>query len=157
MPQIIMTVGLPGSGKTTWAWNKIKQDPKHWVRISNDALREMSWGDPYESHDENWIADARQALIETAMSRGKSIIVDNLNINPKLETGYRALVERWNRTTQFNKYTFEVHFIDTPVEECIQRDALRNRPVGEMVIRRFARMLHKELEMRRAKANEVQQ
>jgi len=40
-----------------------------------------------------------------------------------------------NKTTKKYHIEFEEKFFDTPLEECIKRDASREKPVGEIVIR----------------------
>ena len=71
-----------------------------------------------------------------AMDKGYSIVVDNMNLNPK------TCEELEKRVTDFNTnftydWQYEVEYKDffTPVEECIRRDAMRPNPIGEKVIK----------------------
>ena len=41
MIEILYTVGLPASGKTTYARQWVQEDPKHRVRINRDDIRRM--------------------------------------------------------------------------------------------------------------------
>lgn len=142
MPRFIMIKGLPASGKTETARKIIADKPSKWMRINNDDMRQMLWGDPHDSKDEGLITSMRSTLISHAFAENLNIVVDNVNLNPKREAEYKRLVEEHNtlmaemkQTRRF--YTFESIFVDTPVEECIKRDALRPHPVGIKVITRF--------------------
>lgn len=137
MPKFIVLQGLPASGKTTKAFDIINADLKSWVRINNDDIRKMFWGTPYDSQDEGFITEIRWQLIKQAIYRGKNIIIDNINLNPKLLDEYRE-------TAKLHGYEYEEVLVDTPLEVCIIRDSYRNFPVGEQVIKRFAKMLPKK-------------
>lgn len=41
MSKLIITRGLPASGKSTWARQWVLEDPKHRVRINQDDIRLM--------------------------------------------------------------------------------------------------------------------
>ena len=41
MQQIIITVGIVASAKSTWAIAKVAKDPHNWIRINKDSLRIM--------------------------------------------------------------------------------------------------------------------
>ena len=40
MSKLILTVGIPGSGKSTWSQQYIRENPNT-VRVNSDRLREM--------------------------------------------------------------------------------------------------------------------
>ena len=42
MKRIILTRGVPASGKSTWAKQEVLKDPEHSIRINRDDLRNMS-------------------------------------------------------------------------------------------------------------------
>lgn len=42
MKRIILTRGIPASGKSIWAKQEVLKDPEHSVRINRDDLRNMS-------------------------------------------------------------------------------------------------------------------
>ena len=44
MIKVEMLVGIPGSGKSTYAKQIVTKDPSNWVRINNDDLRAMMNG-----------------------------------------------------------------------------------------------------------------
>lgn len=81
MIKVEMLVGIPGSGKSTYAKQIIAKDPSNWARINNDDLRAMLNGSVWSADYEKMITDARNYLIRDALKRGKNVIVDNLNLN----------------------------------------------------------------------------
>jgi len=118
MPKSLMLKGLPGSGKTTHAKELVKQGFK---RINNDDLRDM-------------IDEIREAMVGIFMEHGCDIVVDNCNFNPIHKIDMCLQAELHNDTNK-TKYEVEEKLIDIPLEECIRRDSLRDRKVGEKVIK----------------------
>ena len=72
-----MLVGLPASGKSTYAKSIVAKDPSNWVRVNNDDLRAMMNGSVWSQDYEKMITDARNYLIRDALKRGKNVIIDN--------------------------------------------------------------------------------
>ncbi len=130
--KLIITRGLPGSGKSTWAEAQAASDPQM-VRVNRDSLRAMMNGTRNNAKTEKLIANARDALIRTALSTGRSVIVDDTNLVP-------STVERLQEIAQEFRASFEVQdFTDVPVQVCIERDLHRERSVGSKVIMRMYR------------------
>lgn len=134
MIQCILTVGIPGSGKSTWSKQKIKENPNNWVRVNNDDLRAMMNGSVWSSDYEKLITDTRNYLIRDALKRNKNVIVDNLNISPRHFTQVCEIAKSVNRNVQ----VFEKHFY-VDLDEAIERDSKREgkAKVGEEVIKKW--------------------
>ena len=76
MAKLIITRGLPGSGKTTWA----KAQPGT-VRVNRDELRRMMHGGHTgEGWAERQITVAQRAQIEALLRAGVSVICDDTNL-----------------------------------------------------------------------------
>lgn len=123
MSKIIMMKGLPGSGKTTIAKEMYTENT---VRVNKDEIR-MMMGTEWSKSNENIVLLARDSIIGGALEQGKNVVVDDTNFAPKHEERLRVLAEQFGAD-------LVVHYVDTPVEECIKRDKLRQNPVGEDVI-----------------------
>lgn len=135
MLAFVATVGLPGSGKSTWAEGWVAQDPANRARVNRDKLREtlrgsLVWGDP---DLERQVTIAQHALIRALLGAGVSVVSDDTNLKPVHL--YQLLL-----IAQECGAEVTIHRMDTPVEECVRRDALRppEQRVGAEVIRRMA-------------------
>lgn len=125
MKKIIITKGLPGSGKSTWAKKFVIENP-NFVRINRDDIRHML-GPYWIPQREKLVTDIERDSVESALGRGYSVIVDATNLRG--EAGWTQLAERNGAVIEIKDFT------DVPVEVCIKRDLLRENPVGETVIR----------------------
>lgn len=140
--KLILTRGIQGSGKTTWARKWVEEDPEHRIRINNDDIRNML-GKYWVTSREDLVADIKKRTAQYAMYRNYEIVVDNMNLNPKEIKFWEDLVWAHNETISHNaalddKYDlYEIEYKDffIPLEECIRRDAMRPNPIGEKVIR----------------------
>lgn len=139
MAKIIFLKGLPGSGKTTFAKEYIKKHPNT-KRINKDDLRAMLDESVWSPNNESNVLKVQKAIVVECLFNGYDVILDNTHLNPKHEESYRELCEKTD-------YEFEVKFFDVPVEECIQRDKQRTKPVGAKVIKdMYFKYLYKPVE-----------
>ena len=134
MKKLILTRGIQGSGKSTWARQWVEEDPENRVRINNDDIRNMLG--PYWITDrEPLVSDIKLRMAEEAMNRGYDVVVDNMNLNPKEVKFWKNVVGTQNGDPDGYKYEIEFKDFFIPLEECIRRDAMRPNPIGEKVIR----------------------
>lgn len=127
-PKIVMTKGLPGSGKTTWAMAEMAAHPSQYKRINKDDLRAMLDGGKWSKNNEKFILDARDVLVEQALKQGFTAIVDDTNFAPNHEIVLRGLAGDLGLAFEIKDFT------DVPPEECIKRDLKREKSVGKDVI-----------------------
>ena len=137
MRKIILTQGIQGSGKTTYAKQWVEKDPVNRVRWNNDDCRKMC-GPYWIPERENFISEIREKFILNAMKMGKDIVVDDMNLNQKTIAYYNDLVDYFNLNNTKTKeeaydLVYKTFFI--PLEECIKRDSLRPNPIGEKIIK----------------------
>lgn len=133
-----MMKGLPASGKSTWAKEFVK-GKKDWIRVNNDELGLMMFGELFAEGRSDDIDRARKQLITLAMSRLDNIVVDCTNLHPKHEEYLKDLVFKHNESVIYTPkpelYSFEIKdFTDVPVEECIKRNKKRDNPVPDKII-----------------------
>src|SRR6185436_5798773 len=134
MLKVILTVGIPGSGKSTWAKSEIAKDPANWVRINNDDLRAMMNGSVWSSDYEKIITDVRTYLIRDALKRNKNVIIDNLNLNKRHFNDVCNIAKSLNKNIQIFEKEFYIE-----LEEAITRDSKRQDKacVGADVIKKW--------------------
>ena len=130
MNKIILTQGIQGSGKTTWAKAWVAEDPEHRIRINNDDITSM-WGQPFGTPGlYERLKTARIFMISMAVNSQLDIVIDNMNLSKySLQEIQDVIEECSNYTIEFKDFT------NVPLEVCIERDAKRENPIGERVIR----------------------
>jgi Predicted kinase len=130
MLELILTRGIPASGKTTWAREWVARDPTHRARVNRDDIRESVFGE-LPRYDEFHVTCLQNDMIKALLYAGRSIVVDNTNLNDVHVQQLRNLGRM---------YTATVTILNFPValSEALRRDTGRTRKVGSDVIRRFA-------------------
>ena len=128
--KIIMTKGLPASGKTTWAKQYLKDNPKT-KRVNKDELRAMLDDEIWSQENEDFVLKIRNLIIKQAIMEGYDILVDDTNLAPKHEKVLRFIAK--DRGADFEVKDFT----DVEPITCIERDMEREHPVGEEVIWRM--------------------
>lgn len=137
--ELIILQGIQGSGKTTWAKNWVKEDPKHRVRFNQDDIRNM-FGVYWVPSREPLVKVMHNSFLNEAMLEGYDIVLDNMNLNQKTLDEIKEIVEEFNKWISLSPVDLHYDikyqtFFDTPLEECIARDSKRENPIGENVIR----------------------
>ena len=130
MTTLFMLKGLPASGKTTHAKQMTQLGIK---RVNRDELRLMVDSGVYSKENEHLIRKLAENMLIEILVSGHDAVIDNTNLKPSDEEGWRKFAHRWARY-------FKVIEMKTPLEECIRRDAKRENPVGEEAIRSMARL-----------------
>ncbi|NJO63356.1 MAG: ATP-binding protein [Richelia sp. RM2_1_2] len=126
-PELIMLVGIPGSGKSTWIRNHMNKHPeKNYVVISSDDIIEelgaaegLSYTEAFSKYVGQATSMMKSKAIEAFRNR-RNIIWDQTNLTPKTRKGkiqqaqgYRRIAVVWNLTDaewsrRFNKRKTEI-------------------------------------------------
>lgn len=132
-PKVIITKGLPGSGKSTWAKEQVLKGKGRVKRVNKDDLRALiDAGQEYMSSNEAFVLQCQAKIIAAAIRGNYHIIVDNTNLNPIHEIAIRKLAGPMVKVEVKD-------FTDVTPEECIRRDSKRENPVGAAVIHKMAK------------------
>lgn len=129
MPKIVILRGLPASGKSTLARKMVAEEG--YRRVNKDDLRQMLDGGIYSAENEKLVIALRDYAIFAGVTWGHDIVVDDCHNNPKHIAVIAGIAEKSGADCR-------VIDVETPVDECIRRDALRPNPVGEARIRQMA-------------------
>ena len=128
--KIILTQGLPGSGKTTYARQHQQEHPDT-VRVNKDELRNTLHNGVWSHGKEKFILKIRDMIIINALSDGHDVIVDDTNFAKKHIYRIQELALEYEAQVEVKS------FMDVPIEECIKNDLKRPNSVGEQVIRKM--------------------
>ncbi|MEV1286860.1 AAA family ATPase [Micromonospora sp. NPDC049679] len=130
MTRLILTRGLPASGKTTFA-RKLQPSV---VRVNRDDLRRMLHGTRlFTQWAEGQVTAAQRAQVEALLRAKADVCVDDTNLRSRTVKEWAELAARFGATVEVHDFT------DIPLDECIRRDAERAEQdrVGEDAIRRM--------------------
>lgn len=135
MQKVILTLGLPASGKSTWAKKYVEDNPSY-VRVNRDDLRHMR-GKYWIPEQEELITDWEYQCINYALLTNFNVVIDDCNLNPKY---LKKLVDFIKQIEVRDNKTIEISYQDfreIPLKTCIERDLKRPNSVGASVIRRM--------------------
>lgn len=131
MSKLILTRGIPASGKSTWAKAWVQEDPEKRVRVNRDELRRMLFGATelkLAYPQEVQVSEVEKAIAKGALEKGKDVVVDATNLRARFVQPWFAL-------------GYEVEFKDFEVtlSEAIGRNTERGMPIPDEVIEQFYR------------------
>lgn len=131
-PVLTICVGLPASGKSTWAREQVAESGGAIVRVNMDDLRESCFpGVEFSRSREKAVAGMRDAMIQSLLARGLGVISDDTNLNPKTYARVAALAGD-------SAIVEEQSFKDVPLDVCLLRNRRRDKDrVPEEVIYRM--------------------
>lgn len=131
MTKLTVMVGVPGSGKSTFIRNNKKDGD---FVISSDNIRDELFGDICCQDDNGKVFQIVYKRMVEALRFGRDVWLDATNINRKCR---RVMFEKLKQAKlEVSVYAM---VMGTRIEECIRRDAERDRTVGEEVIWKFVR------------------
>ena len=129
--EIIVLVGIPGSGKSTYAKKVVKESKGTAVRINKDDIREQCFpGRKFSKEREKRVIDIRDGIIQSMLHPDhiRKIIVDDTNLHPKHVDRIREIAG--DSATVTEKF-FD---ISLNADQCHKNNTNRNTPVPYEVI-----------------------
>ena len=127
--QVILLVGLPGAGKTTY----LKRRGLN--ALSSDATRLMLLDSEIDQSQQPRVFAALRYLLTTRLRIGmKRTYIDATNLTPWERRPYIKLAQRYG-------YEARAIFFDVPLEICRRRNRRRKRNVPDEVMQAMARRL----------------
>ena len=124
--RLVITVGLPGSGKSTYLARLGAN------AISSDEIRRLIADDPLDQTMNARIFSIMRYLIRQRIAAGRPVTyVDATHLTPWERKPYVVLAQRYG-------CRLEALYFDVPVDICIARNRARDRAVPEAAIRKMA-------------------
>ncbi len=133
MPKLLLTCGLSGSGKSTYAKELVESG---WREINRDKLRFLMFTNgvhdwslyKFTKDREKSVTEQCELEFRLAVGLKFNIIVSNTNLNQKDH-------DYWKVKAEEAGYEFEVKYFDITLEEALKRDSKRGAlAVGREVL-----------------------
>ena len=118
MNKLLILVGIPASGKSTFAKQWVEEDPKTRVIVNRDSIR-RGLGVYWVPSRENLVSTIEYQMVTIALSQGYSVCLDSTNLNPKYQ-------QQWiNLANYYSKTELEYKQFEISLEEALERDKNR--------------------------------
>ena len=134
MSLLVYTVGLPASGKTTYAKKLLGYSNTPFKRVNRDDLRAMVDDSRWSKSNEKFIIKIQDVIILEALKSGYSVICDDTNLGKSAHSRFENLANQAGV-----ELIREDKFLKIDVKTCIERDLQRSKSVGKDVIMKLYR------------------
>lgn len=138
-PQILILVGVPGSGKSTFAKYFIRTE-ENWMRVCRDDFRAMYFSSSNLSpREENSITDMIDGAIAGLLRRRANVLIDATHCKAEYINHYIA---KFNHLADIS---FKIFDLDTQtIAECCDK---RNKETGKYISQSVQKKYIKELDV----------
>jgi predicted kinase len=125
---VVLAIGMPGSGKTTWFGRR------GITPLSSDLLRNILFDDVEEQRYQGLVFTLRSLLRARLIAKMPMNYVDatNLSIHER---------RQWIKMAKSFGYEVQAVFFDVPLDVCLERNRQRDRSVSEDIMRKMAEKL----------------
>lgn len=118
IPELTVTIGLPGSGKSTWAEAQRVAAPDRVRIVNRDDIR-AACCTVFEQDDERIVERIRDFEIDQFLIAGYHVICSDTNLSPKVQRRLFQIAK--TRKAEIHTQSFT----DVPLYICLARNDIR--------------------------------
>lgn len=134
MKKLILTVGISGSGKTSWA-EEFTRNRSDWVNLNRDDVRFSLFNNgvrdwsryKFKKSNESRVTEVIDQLAFDAVLKGKNITVSDTNLNPKIR-------DKWKQFAEDNEYLYEEKVFKLDWMEALKRNSQREGGISVNIL-----------------------
>lgn len=126
MNKLVLMVGVPGSGKSTYA----RKYYKGYQLLSSDEIRKELFNDENCQSNNAYVFSTLYKRARAFLLQGLNVVIDATNV---------TIRDRKKALNQFEDLEIKriCCYIKTPIEICYKQDLKRERNVGKEIINSF--------------------
>jgi len=126
-PEMLVTRGYPGSGKSTWAKNYVIESEEPAARLNRDDFRQMMFATSETTNSqESAVTVVEQTAAAALLKMGYTVVVDALNLRQRY-------INKWFEIAAAHDAHFhEIQFMSSP-ETCVMNLAHRDSAGGRYI------------------------
>jgi predicted kinase len=136
--KVVVMMGIPGSGKTTWIGNNLDYEEFPHV-VSLDDIRERLNGDAAVQANMDEVVEIAHARLKWLLLHGKNAVWDATNLVHEHRMQILETCERFAANTELVIMEDSANF-----DLCRERNAARDRVVPNRAMERMDRQFYKD-------------
>ncbi len=133
MKKLLTLIGIPCSGKSTFAIELIKKDSS-WVRINRDDIRMSLFGKEFDLSIEGLVSQIQTNLIQLSLKNNRNVVVDNCHVKLSYRNELKKIAE------SVGDVLYEEKVFNTDLDVCLERNLKRDRKVPEDIILKYYKL-----------------